>query len=264
MSPGARVFAAQRYRLSTLTVPSDLLVAVVAGRKVLHASGQTITVQQKQGVMIARGTQWDVVNDPQGQRQYEAWVLTFDDDLVREFQQQIGDRVRVVNSAEVVALDDDVYEALQRTLPAGRPVSPALLRHRSLEVMLLLAEKGWHFAPTQGLSWAERIQHIVSQRPAADWTVASVAKAFHMSESSLRRRLQDSQQTLAALVRDARLQVALCMLQTSELGVGEVAQCCGWASHSRFTVAFQQRWGVAPSVVRARMKESAQDLTDQG
>lgn len=59
MSPGARVFAAQRYRLSTLTVPSDLLVAVVAGRKVLHASGQAITVQQRQGVMIARGTQWD-------------------------------------------------------------------------------------------------------------------------------------------------------------------------------------------------------------
>ena len=87
--------------------------------------------------------------------------------------------------------------------------------------------------------------------------------AFHMSESSLRRRLQDGQQTLAALVRDARLQVALGMLQTSALSVGEVAQCCGWASHSRFTAAFQQRWGVSPSVVRARMKESAQELTDQ-
>jgi transcriptional regulator GlxA family with amidase domain len=54
------------------------------------------------------------------------------------------------------------------------------------------------------------------------------------------------------------------MLQTSDLSVGEVAQHCGWESHSRFTAAFQQRWGVAPSVVRARMKESAQDLTDKG
>lgn len=264
MSQGARVFAAQCYRLSTLTVPSDLLVAVVAGHKVLHTAGQAITVQPRQGVMLARGTRWDVVNDPHGQRQYEAWVLAFDDDLVREFHQQVGDRVHVVTSAEVIALDDELLAALQRTLPTPHSVSPTLLRHRSLEVMLMLAEKGWCFAHKHALSWAERIQRMVSQSPNADWNVSAVASAFHMSESSLRRRLQDDQQTLAALVRDARLQVALGMLQTTEMGVGEVAQSCGWTSHSRFTAAFQQRWGVAPSVVRARMKESGQDLTDQG
>ena len=128
----------------------------------------------------------------------------------------------------------------------------------------MLAEKGWRFAPTQELSWIERIQRLVSQRPDANWNVADIAKAFHLSESSLRRRLQESQQTLATVVRDARLQVAVGLLQTSELSVGEVAQRCGWASHSRFTAAFQERWGVAPSVVRARMKENAQNLTDQG
>lgn len=128
----------------------------------------------------------------------------------------------------------------------------------------MLAEKGWCFAPAQAMSWAERIQRMVCQRPGEAWTVAAVANAFHMSESSLRRRLVDSQQTLAALVREARLQVALGMLQTTDMSIGEVAQCCGWASHSRFTAAFQQRWNVPPSVVRARMKEDAQDLTDLG
>lgn len=264
MSQGARVFAAQRYRLSTLTVPSDLLVAVIAGSKGLHTPGQTITAQQGQSLMIARGTQWDVVNDPNGQRQYEAWVLAFDDELVREFRGHIDPSVRSVTSAQIITLDSALREALQRTLPNTHSPSPALLRHRNLEVMLMLAEKGWCFAPTQELSWTERIQRMVSQRPGADWNVAAVANAFHMSESSLRRRLQDSQQTLAALVRDARLQMALGLLQTTEMSVGEVAHCCGWASHSRFTVAFQQRWDVAPSVVRARMKESAQDLTGLG
>lgn len=264
MWQGARVFAAQRYRLSTLTVPSDLLIAVVAGRKVLHTCGCAVTVQQGQGVMIARGTQWDVVNDPHGQRQYQAWALAFDEHLVHEFNQQVGEQVRTVNAAEVLQLDDDLLDALQRTLPSDRHPSPALLRHRNLEVMLLLAEKGWCFAPTQTMSWPERIQRMVSQRPEKEWTVAALAEAFHMSESSLRRRLDDSQQTLAALVRDARLLVALGMLQTTEMSVGEVAQRCGWTSHSRFTAAFQQRWSVPPSVVRARMKEQAQNLTDQG
>lgn len=264
MSQGARVFAAQRYRLSTLTVPSDLLVAVVAGRKMLYSAGQAVIAQRGQGVLIARGTQWDVVNDPHGQRQYEAWVLAFDDDLVREFNRQVDKRVHAVTSAEVLELDDDLRDALQRTLPSHRHPSPALLRHRSLEVMLMLAEKGWCFAPAQAMSWAERIQRMDCQRPGEAWTVAAVANAFHMSESSLRRRLVDSQQTLAALVREARLQVALGMLQTTDMSIGEVAQCCGWASHSRFTAAFQQRWNVPPSVVRARMKEDAQDLTDLG
>ena len=264
MSQGARVFAAQRYRLSTLTVPSDLLVMVVSGRKMLQAPGRSITADQGQSVLIARGTQWDVVNDRHGQRQYEAWVLAFDDALVREFKQQVGEHGHTVHAAEVIAHDGDLLEALQRTLPTPHRTSAALLRHRSMEVLLMLAEKGWRFAPTQELSWTERIQRMVSQRPDADWNVSAIAQAFHLSESSLRRRLYDSQQTLAALVRDARLQVAVGLLQTTELSVGEVAQRCGWTSHSRFTAAFQERWGVAPSVVRARMKESAQVLTDLG
>jgi AraC-like DNA-binding protein len=169
-----------------------------------------------------------------------------------------------VGSAQVVKLEDDLLSALQRTLPNERSVSSALQRHRSLEVMLMLAEKGWCFTHIQETSWTERIQWMVRQHPEQNWTVESLAEAFCMSESSLRRRLTGSKFTLAELVRDARLQVALGMLQTTNMSVGEVAQHCGWASHSRFTAAFQQRWNVAPSVVRARMKESAQNLTGQG
>lgn len=265
MTHGARIFAAQRYRLSTLTVPCDLIVAVTAGRKELHTHSRSITAQQGQAVLIARGTQWDVVNDPHGQQQYEALILAFDDVLMREFSERKQTRVMpAVASAQAIALDEALIEALQRTLPGQRKASAAVMHHRSLEVLLLLEEKGHCFAPPQELSWTERIQRLIGQRLDADWNVRTIAQAFHMSESTLRRRLADSGSTLAALVRDVRLQTALGMLQTSELSVGEVAQRCGWESHSRFTAAFQQRWGVAPSVVRARMKERAQDLADKG
>lgn len=264
MPHAARVFAAQRYRLSTLTLQDDQLVAVVAGRKVLHTPSHTLNAQAGQGVLIARGTQWDVVNDPNGQRQYEAVVLAFDDALVREFNHQLAGNTQALRSAQVIAMDGELTEALQRTLPNDRPTSSALQRHRTLEVLLMLAEKGWHFASAQEQSWTERIQRLISQRPDADWSVTAIAQVFCMSESSLRRRLQEADQTLAALVRDVRLQTALDLLQTTELTVGEVAQRCGWTSHSRFTAAFQQRWNVAPSVVRSRMKDYAQDLTDPG
>lgn len=265
MAHGARIFAAQRYRLSTLTVPSNLIVAVMAGRKALHTPDRSTIVHQGQGVMLARDTQWDVVNDPVGQRQYEALVLAFDDALVREFHEH-GPQcmTSAVSAAQVIALDEPLVEALQRTLPGKHAPSAAVMKHRSLEALLLLAEKGHHFAPSLGLSWTERIQRLIGQRIDADWNVSAIAQVFHMSESTLRRRLADSGNTLAAIVRDVRLQTALNMLQTSDLSVGEVAQRCGWQSHSRFTASFQQRWGVSPTVVRARMTENAQQLTDNG
>jgi AraC-like DNA-binding protein len=265
VTTGARIYAAQRYRLSTLTVPCDLIVAVTTGRKELHTTSRSITTGSGQAVLIARGTQWDVVNDPHGHQQYEALVLGFDDVLMREFSERaLTHATPNIASAQVIALDEALMEALQRTLPGQRTPSAAVMHHRSLEVLLLLQEKGHCFAPPQELSWIERIQRLIGQRINADWSVSTIAQAFHMSESTLRRRLADSNITLAATVRDIRLQAALGMLQTSELSVGEVAQRCGWESHSRFTSAFQQRWGVAPSVVRARMKEIAQDLTDKG
>ncbi|PUE11092.1 hypothetical protein B9Z51_01850 [Limnohabitans sp. T6-5] len=265
MSSGARIFAARRYRLSTLTVPNDLFVAVITGSKELHTPTHRITARQGQAVLIARGTQWDVVNDPHGQPQYEALVLAFDDALVHEFHERAqAHSTSIVTSAQVIALDDALIETLQRTLPGKHTPSMAVMRHRSQETLLLLEEKGHRFAPPHELSWVERIQHLIGQRMDADWNVRAIAQAFHMSESTLRRRLADSDTTLAAIVRDIRLQTALGLLQASDLSVGEVAQRCGWESHSRFTAAFQQRWGVAPSVVRARLKETAQDLADKG
>ena len=265
MRPGTRIYAAQRYRLGTLTVPCDLIVAVTAGRKELHTKSRIHTAEQGQAVLIARGTQWDVVNDPHGHHQYEALVLAFDDVLVHEFSERKQACITTaVTSAQVVALDEALIDAVQRTLPDQHKPSAVVMRHRCLEVLLLLEEKGFGFSTPQALSWIERIQRLIGQRIDADWNVRTIAQAFHMSESTLRRRLAGTDTTLAAIVRDVRLQTALGMLQTSDLSVGEVAQLCGWESHSRFSSAFQQRWGVAPSVVRARTKEKAQNLTDKG
>ncbi|WP_420851626.1 helix-turn-helix transcriptional regulator [Propionivibrio soli] len=102
------------------------------------------------------------------------------------------------------------------------------------------------------------------QRPHAEWNANTLASAFNVSESTLRRRVEGCGNTLARLVREVRLETALSLLQTTELPVGEVAQRCGWDSHSRFSAAFQERWSVAPIVVRARLKESAQALTENG
>ncbi|MDO9483203.1 MAG: helix-turn-helix transcriptional regulator [Hydrogenophaga sp.] len=264
---GARVFATQRYRLSTLTVREHLLVVVLKGVKGLHALHKVLTARQGQGIMIARGTQWDVVNDPEGLTQYEAIALSFPDRLIHALSQHPLPAQRcTVKHANVLAIDDDLLEALIRTVPRkpGMRLSNEILQHRVVEVLLHLRERGYQFDETQKVSWNEQIRRLVAQRPDVDWSASKLAAKFHVSESTLRRRMSSADLSLVGLVRDVRLETALGLLQTTNLLVGEVAHQCGWASHSRFSAAFAERWGVSPSVVRGRKTGLAQELTESG
>ena len=266
LQPGTRIFADQRYMLRTLTLRDDCLIAVLKGRKRLQAAERQLSAGPAEGLAIARGTQWDVINAPDGHPCYEALVLAFDDAVVTEFDRAQGSDVAPIDDAATLAIDAELLDAMRRTLPPARgaALSPRVLHHRIVEVLLLLAERGHRFAPRQALGWPERVRHLVARRPHADWTVAALAATFHASESTLRRRLESSGTTLAALAREVRLETALGLRQTTGLPVGEVAQRCGWQPHSRFTAAFQQRWGAAPSAVRAQMKECAQDMAETG
>ncbi|MET3654852.1 helix-turn-helix transcriptional regulator [Dyella japonica] len=264
---GARIVATQRYRIRTLTMRRNLFVVVLGGRKCLHADDRRVAARPREGVLVGHGTQWDVVNDPEGQHRYEALALAFDDAILSDFDTfSVAGAATPVMSAHVTRVDDELMDAMRRTLPppTNTPVTDALLRHRIMEVLILLAVRGWRFTSGHALSWQDRVRRLVSQRPDGEWSVASVADVFHLSESTLRRRLESGNTTLGALIREVRLEAALGMLQTQGLPVSEVARRCGWDSHSRFTAAFQQHWGVLPSVVRARLKESMQPLTESG
>lgn len=264
---GARVVATQRYRLSRLTVREPLLVLVLRGVKLVHSSKGSLEVRAGHGLLLESQTCWDVVNDPLGQTHYEALALSFPHPLIQAFQlaHEPGE-ARPVDEAQVLAVDAELREALHRTLARtrGRAVSPVVMQHRAAEVLLQLRDLGYFFSHTPDLSWVDRIRRLVAQRPEADWSVRRLADLFHVSESTLRRRIADSQTTLASVVREVRLEVALGMLQTTRFAVGEVAHRCGWASHSRFTAAFLARWGVSPSVVSGRRTVAAQKLTGSG
>lgn len=262
---GAVVVASERYRLRVLTVRDALLVAVLRGTKTLVGAQRTLTAKAGEAMLVAPGTEWDVVNDPAGQPRYEALVLPFSGQLVEASTAHFSDaptsaaQAAEVSSASVLSADDELLGAMRRTVPvAGQPVtSNRLMRHRCLEVLLLLGERGQRLAPPRALGWEERIRRLVAQRPHAQWTVGALAESFHMSPSTLQRRLAESGATLAAMVREVRLEIALGLLQTTELPIGEIALRCGWQSHSRFSANFQERWGVAPSVVKARTQLEA-------
>ncbi|MED5619924.1 helix-turn-helix transcriptional regulator [Ideonella sp. BN130291] len=243
-----------RHLVRTAMVRDDLVGWVVCGRKRLATPRGDITFAAGQAFILPRATQWDLLNEPVPGGHYEARLIAFAPQTVQRFHDRFGQFAATPALQGCASADaDDAFVSTFSHASAALlepEVSDAVREHRALEVLLLLAERGVVFAPMQELGWADRVHRLVSQRPHAAWTVETLAQAFHLSASSLQRRLSEEGTSASRCVRDVRLESAMALLQGTNLQVSEIAARCGYDSHSRFTAAFRKRFGYAPSHLR--------------
>lgn len=260
------IVAHRRHRVATVNVHEDVLIRVRKGRKILHGALREWCVGPGELVVLARGGQWDVVNDPDGEAAYEADVLQFGRRAVSDFAKSAVASARPAEPCALPAAGRGLNESLDRCLATlnDPACSSALRHHRVLEVLLLLAEAGCALRPAESVSVADLVRSLVSQRPHAPWSVEDLSGRLQLSPSALRRRLAEHGTNASALLRETRLETALALLQTTRLPVGEVASRCGYDSHSRFSAAFRQRFGFAPSALRHASGAGAQLPTPGG
>lgn len=274
LPPGvvAQVVSRVEHRVRTLTVRDVLIGRVRAGRKTLvGVSAQHVFVAGELFI-VARGTQWDVINDPRPEGWYVAQILVPSQEVVRQYHtlhDTAAPHAARVRDCARARVDAELGDAFDRALAALQgSASPALCRHRLFEVLLLLAERGILPDPGDNDRWSDRVRRLIGQRPHADWSIDTLADHFHVSASTLRRRIAEDGSTLGVLVREVRLEHALALLQGSGLSVGDIAARCGYESHSRFSAAFRARFGFAPSHLRpagaGRVDIAAQTLTPAG
>ncbi|MBT9504017.1 MAG: helix-turn-helix transcriptional regulator [Burkholderiaceae bacterium] len=250
-----RIFTRVSHTVRTATVRDDLVGWVVSGRKRLATPSGETRFAPGQVFVIPRSTQWDMINEAAPGGHYEARLMSFAPQLVERFHERFGQfaGVPAVQSCASSAADEAFLATFgHATAALNEPVaSQAVREHRALEVLLLLSERGLVFAPARELAWADRVHRLVGQRPHAGWTVDEVASAFHASASTLQRRLADEGTSVSRCVREVRLEAAMVLLQQGAgLQVSEIAARCGYDSHSRFSAAFRQRFGFAPSHLR--------------
>lgn len=242
------------HRVHTLTTRDDTLGWVVSGRKQLLSPQRDASFQAGQMFMLAHSTQWDVVNEPAPRGHYAARILAFTPELVERFHQAFGQfaATTALRTCASPRTDTSLQEAFERAAAAlnDAQATPAVRQHRTLEVLLLLAEQGFVFAPNRTLNWSDRVRRLVGQRPQAAWSAQDIARSFNLSVSTLQRRLAAEDTSMNQCLRETRLETALGLLQTTQLQVSEVAERCGYASHSRFSAAFRERFGFAPSHLR--------------
>ena len=253
-----------RHRVAMVTVREHALIWIHNGTKTLLSAAAPLSFAAGQAVVLLQDSVWDVINDPHPDCRYEATVLQFGDDALKACIDLApgGAVASATRGCAPATMDDEMAQAVRRAADtlARCDTSAALRQHRTVEVLLLLAERGTRLEPRAALNWPDRLRRLVAQRPHADWSVSVLAQACHVSASTLQRRLAAAGSTVADVVRETRLETALALLQTTDLGVGDIAHRCGYESHSRFTATFRQRFGFAPSDLR----DSAQDLSVLG
>lgn len=230
------------------------LVAVVQGVKQVFAGGRVQRFAAGTLVLMPGGLRWEIANTPADNGWYVAEVLVLQPEVLSRFGQQFAAQcavARVPKGAVGLTLASDLSEAFGRVAAvADTGASEALRMHRALELLLLLAEAGWAFEPPQAQRWCDRVQALAAHQPQRPWTLAEVAARWQLSPSSLQRRLREEGHTLQACLRQGRMDAALGLLQTTDWPIGQIALACGYTSHGRFSAAFTQRFGVAPSHLR--------------
>jgi AraC family transcriptional regulator, positive regulator of tynA and feaB len=128
-------------------------------------------------------------------------------------------------SAATVALEL-LRAVLEPELPSGRAAERAALR-------------------------AEIRRHVRNHLQDSDLGPTTIARAFAMSVRALHALFEDGDESVAVIVRNARLQRCLEDLQLRNAGsVTEIAFRWGFCETAHFSRVFKRRFGVTPSEVR--------------
>lgn len=261
------------HTLKTVRVRSPGVVWVRAGHKGIitpqRADGQ-LMVQAGGLCLLGAGHQWDVSNHVGPSGRYAASVWGVPEAVLDAFATHypaLAGQPPLNGFATTRAPDDwaQTWERAQRAASQG-PTSASAV-HRGVEMLLTLAEQRLVFPSRVQLSWTDRVTNLIAQRPHADWSVDTLASHFLLSGSTLRQRLQEEDSNVTACLRDVRLELGLSLLQSTDIPVGQIAQRCGYESHSRFTAAFRTRFGLSPSSVRSadsRNSDLAQETSASG
>ena len=114
----------------------------------------------------------------------------------------------------------------------------------------------WHAAQDRGVR-AARLQRAKAEirKHASDpaFSTRQLAQSMDVSESYIRKLLAADGTTVTALLRDARLEMALRLLRDArfqEMQISQIAFECGFSDISYFNRSFRQRYDMAPSDAR--------------
>lgn len=107
---------------------------------------------------------------------------------------------------------------------------------------------------TAGTSWASAVTVVFGTDLLRPWTVADVARRLRRSPRSLQRYLRREDATFSTLLQRARVDAAVVLLETTELGLSEVAFCTGFSDHAHLSRTTRKFTDAPPSTLRTLLR----------
>ncbi|RKF18046.1 AraC family transcriptional regulator [Alginatibacterium sediminis] len=233
-------------KLLNVPIAKPLLIVVLKGDKELDRAGGA-TCHAGEFVFFSASPAIYMRNIPQD-KSYFALLIEFD------FEDFDGLELNISTSRDYyIGKTTAALElCLEQFVQSGRWAPKALWSARKREIISLLC----HLGHSEILSLLgspqlkDTLHNMFVDKRFLDIGTDSICDAIAMSESTLRRKLKLEGTNLQAIKDQARLGLALHLLQSTALPIGSIASDCGYQSQSRFTQRFKHRFGLTPSELR--------------
>ena len=233
------------------------LLVVTCGTLALENAAGRWALEDTSSVMaVAKHAQVNVHKAPASNgAPYCALFLTFSSALITEFHQRYGHLPAsspTVETCQQSTLDDALNDSLQFCIRGIESPNASALQqsHRALGLLLALQERGIVYPRPSPAGLAERLTHLLAKAPELPWTAAIAGRELAVSEATLRRRLADEGVRFSTLLTEIRMHHAMMLLQTTHLGVSQIADACGYRALSRFSLRFKSRFGFSVQAMR--------------
>jgi len=246
-------------QIREIPVHLPMLMLVLSGRKdVSVRNGRQLSVHSGELLILPAETTLHITNYPAVPgKKYVGVAFAFDLEALRQFRKVYGSSLHVWDTTPRwhSKCPMSILVALRQWFQWCRYRDEAdrqLVLHRQVELLLLLAQEGLsgNILLSEHPSWKQRVYHLLAMDPAHGWQVQDVCIRLGVSESSLRRRLQEEGVSFREVLEEMRLVSGLALVQETYWTIGKIADAVGYQSQSRFGERFKRRFGMTPSELR--------------
>ncbi len=140
-------------------------------------------------------------------------------------------------------------ELLDKKLARGNQAAARIYQQQCAEMLRTMKRR-------QGI--ARQVQQILLEKAGQFPRIDSVAKLLHVSERTLRRKLDAEGTSFQEVLNDVRYKIAGDYLELTNIGVADIAELLGFSDPSNFRRAFIQWSTVSPASYRRNMRENRQ------
>lgn len=233
-------------KLLNVPISKPMFIMVLSGQKNLGKNNELIC-QPGEFIFLSNSSAINMRNIPKDNH-YLALLIEFD------FDDFNGLQVNQPHKKEYyIGKSSPILETLLQQYVEVSTLAPAaVMSSRKRELLTLLCHLGHGdiltlLASTQ---FKDKLHQMVLNNMPSELTAKQICQQLGMSTSTLNRKLRQEGTSLQNIKDNAKLGLALHLLQSTQHSIGIIADKCGYQSQSRFTERFKQRFGLTPSALR--------------